>query len=129
LVLAVDGAADQNSADVIQAEQSAASGYIWRLDYDGAGHFRIVNDAGGKVLDVPDESAAAGTDLHLWDGNGGEHQAWRVIDIGQGEYRILNKKSGHYLGVSAGSTQPAATIQQQTESGGDEQIWEMAIAQ
>ena len=102
---------------------------MWRLEYDGAGYFRIVNDTGDKVLDVPDESNESGVKLHLWDDNGGDHQAWRPIDQGQGAYRIVNKNSGLYLGVSSGSTEAAAAVEQQNESGGDEQVWEIVVAE
>ena len=83
----------------------------------------------GKVIDVPDESEQAGIHLHLWDDNGGDHQAWRLIDIGEGEYRIRNKKSGLYVGVAGGSTETDATIEQQRESDGEEQIWEIVVAE
>jgi hypothetical protein len=129
LVMAVEGPTDQNSSDVVQNDLGVANGYIWRLDYDGAGYFHLTNEAGGKVLDVPDESPDAGVSLDLWDDNGGDHQAWRVIDIGQGEYRIRNKNSGLYIGVAGASTDPGAIIEQQAQSGGDEQIWEIVVAE
>ena len=129
MVLSVEGPANENSADVIQGEQSSAGGTLWRFNYDGAGYFRLTNEAGGKVLDVPDESVDAGVLLHLWDDNGGAHQAWRLIDIGEGEYHIRNKNSGHYVGVSGGSTDAGATVEQQAPSQGDEQVWEIIFAE
>jgi hypothetical protein len=128
LLLSVDGAPDENSADIVQDAAATASGAVWRLNYDGEGHFSLTNDAGGKVIDVPDESTEAGTHLHLWDDNGGDHQVWRLIDIGQGEYRVMNKKSGLVLGVVGASTEAAAGVEQQAESDGDEQIWTISVA-
>lgn len=128
MLMSVQGAASENSADVIQDAEGSASAAVWRLEYDGAGYFRIVNDDAGKVLDVPDESSEPGVGLHLWDDNGGDHQAWRPIDQGQGEYRIVNKNSGLYVGVSSGSMQVTAAVEQQSESGGDEQVWEIVVA-
>jgi hypothetical protein len=129
MLLSVDGAANENSSDVVQNEQASASGAAWRLNYDGEGYFRLTNDSGDKVIDVPDESTEAGTHLHLWDDNGGDHQKWRLVDIGQGEYRILNKKSGLALGVAGASTEAAADIELQNESDGGEQIWTISVAQ
>jgi hypothetical protein len=127
MLLSVEGAANENSADVVQNPVASAGAFVWRLDYDGAGFFRLVNDGAGKVLDVPDESSEPGVPLHLWDGNGGDHQSWRVVDLGEGQYNIVNKNSGHYLGAPAGSTAGAA-MEQQAQSGGDEQVWEIVVA-
>lgn len=127
MLLSVEGPANQNSADLIQNPEGTATSAVWRLNYDAAGYFRLTNDDGGKVIDVPDESTASGVDLGLWDDNGGDHQAWRLIDQGQGLYRVQNKKSGLYLGVAGGSTEAAASVQQQS-SGGDEQLWEITAS-
>jgi hypothetical protein len=127
LRLSVDGDASQNSADLIQAPDTG-NAQAWRLDYNGAGYFRLKNDASDKVVDIPDESTASGVLLHLWDDNGGDHQAWKVIDLGLGEYRVQNKKSGLYLGVTGASSDPSATVEQQSDTGGDEQIWRIVAA-
>lgn len=128
MLLSVDGSPTENSSDIVQNDAASASGAAWRLNYDGEGYFRLTNDAGDKVIDVPDESTEPGTHVHLWDNNGGDHQVWRLVDIGQGEYRVKNKKSGLVLGVAAGSTEAAAAVEQQEESGGDEQIWTISVA-
>ena len=128
MLLSVEGSPTENSSDVVQNEAASASGEVWRFNYDGAGYFGIINDAGDKVIDVPDESTEAGVHVHLWDDNGGDHQVWRLVDIGGGEYRIMNKKSGLVLGVSGASTEAAAAIEQQTDAGGDEQIWSISVA-
>jgi hypothetical protein len=127
LRLSVEGDATQNGADLIQAPDSDTA-QVWRLDYNGAGFFRLKNDSSDKVVDIPDESTASGVLLHLWDDNGGDHQAWKVIDLGQGEYRVQNKKSGLYLSVTGASPDANARIEQQSDSGGDEQIWRIAVA-
>lgn len=128
MLLSVDGAPDENSSDIVQNEAGSATGAVWRLNYDGAGYFGITTDGGSKVIDVPDESTEPGTDVHLWDDNGGDHQVWRLIDVGQGEYRIMNKKSGLVLGVAGASTEAAAVVEQQEPSDGDEQIWTISVA-
>jgi hypothetical protein len=129
MLLCVEGSPTENSADVVQNAAGSASGEVWRFNYDGAGFFSITNDAGSKVIDVPDESTEAGVHVHLWDDNGGDHQVWRLIDMGAGEYRVMNKKSGLVLGVSGASTEAAADIEQQDDSGADEQIWSIRVAE
>lgn len=125
LLLSVDGPV-QNSASVIVAAEQDTKSQAWRLNYNGSGHFRLSNEAANKVIDVPDESTAAGAVLKLWDDVGGDHQAWTVLDLGGGDYRLRNKKSGLYLGITDGSS--GAAVAQQTATSGDEQIWRIAVA-
>lgn len=127
MLLSVSGAADQNSADLIQQERGTATSTAWRLNYDGEGYFTITNEDGGKVIDVPDESTQAGTHLHLWDGNGGDHQAYRLIDLGEGRFQLLNKKSGLSVGVADAAAGSAVEQQQASES--LDQVWEIEAAQ
>ncbi len=122
LVLAVDGTPSEDGADLVQRGEAEAQAATWRLNYDGAGYFRITNESGGKIIDVPDESTDAGIHLHLWDDNGGDHQVWRIVELGNGDFQIRNKKSGLYVGVVGGVSNPGAAIEQQ-QAGGDEQTW------
>jgi hypothetical protein len=127
LVLSVSGALDQNSSPVVVADKATAQGAAWKLDYNAAGYFKLATASGKKVVDVPNESAAAGQDLKLYDDNGGDHQAWRVIDLGQGAFRIRNEKSGHYLGAE-GSTS-GSTVGQESDADADAaQIWQISVA-
>jgi hypothetical protein len=121
LVLAVDGEASENGADLVVAPSASAQNATFRLNYNGAGAFRITNEAGETIIDVPDESTEVGTPLHLWEDNGGDHQVWIIVDLGNGDFRVRNKKSGLYVGV-IGAAVGGAGIEQQAE-GGDEQIW------
>lgn len=122
MLLAVDGSPSENGADLVQAPEASAQNATWRLNYDGAGYFRVTNENGDNIIDVPDESTDAGTHLHLWDDNGGDHQVWRVVDQGNGDFRLRNKKSGLYIGVIGASAAAGTGIEQQA-SGGDEQVW------
>lgn len=124
LVLSVDGPV-QNSAAVIVDVDQGASSQSWRLNYNGAGHFRITSEAANQVVDVPDESTAAGTALKLWDDVGGDHQAWALLDQGGGDYRLRNQKSGLYLGARGGSG--SAAVEQQAATSGDEQLWHIDV--
>jgi hypothetical protein len=122
MLLAVDGAPSENGADLVQAQEASAQNVTWRLNYDGAGYFRVTNENGSNIIDVPDESSDPGTHLHLWDDNDGDHQVWRIVDLGNGDFRIRNKKSGLYIGVTGGSVSANAAIEQQAAAG-DEQTW------
>jgi hypothetical protein len=128
MLLAVEGAPTENGTDLVQTPVTSPQNFTWRLNYDGAGYFRVTNESGSKIIDVPDESSEAGTHLHLWDYNGGAHQVWRGEDLGNGDFRIRNKKSGLYIGVVGGSTSAAAAIEQQA-CGGDEQRWRIQAVQ
>jgi Ricin-type beta-trefoil lectin domain-like len=128
MLLAVSGSTSENGADLVQNPETSAAAAAWHFSYDNAGHFRIGNDEGDKIIDVPDESTSAGTHLHLWDDNGGAHQGWKLVDLGAGYVQIVNKSSGLFLGVAGASTEAGAAIEQQA-AGGDEQIWKTGIAQ
>ncbi len=120
LPLSVEGSESENGSDLVLGQEGEPVDF--RLNYDAAGYFKLTSVDGGTVIDVPDESSQDGILLHLWDDNGGAHQAWKLIDVGQGKYRIQNKNSELYIGVTAGAVAPGSTIEQQS-LGGQEQVW------
>ena len=113
----------------MQEPAASSSPQAWRFNYDGEGYFRIATDAGGKILDVPDESDQAGQALHIWDDHGGDNQVWRLIDLGDGNFRVQNKKSGLFVGVRDGVDTAGAVVEQQASSSGTEQVWSIRIAE
>ena len=42
------------------------------------GHFTIINEASGKVLDDPNSSLDSGTQIVQYDWNGGDNQQWTI---------------------------------------------------
>jgi hypothetical protein len=125
--LDVEGAGNDNSADIVQNVASDADNQAWSFNYDGAGFFAIANLKSKKVIDVPDESTADGVELVQWEGNGGDNQSWLLVDLGQGVFKLKNKKSGKFMGVVQGSGDAGAAVEQRAGGDGDEQKWKVVV--
>ena len=79
--------------------------------------------AGGKALDDPGHSTAAGTQLDTWTTNGGANQNWQLTQQSDGTYQLVNGESGLCADVNGGSTTAGAQIIQWTCTGGSNQHW------
>jgi hypothetical protein len=124
-VMEVKGASTADHAAVDQFTSNGGNHQRWRLDYDGAGYFRVTNVNSGKLLDVPSASTADGAALVQFTSNGGNNQKWRVVDLGGGAVRLVNKNSGKVAEVFQFSSADAAVIDQWTVNSGTNQIWQM----
>ncbi|WP_329172863.1 RICIN domain-containing protein [Streptomyces sp. NBC_01477] len=78
---------------------------------------------GGKALDDPNHSTAAGTQLALWGANGGANQSWRFTSQPDGSYQLANAESGLCADVSGGATTAGAHVIQWNCTGGANQHW------
>ncbi|MFC9328628.1 RICIN domain-containing protein [Kitasatospora sp. NPDC057015] len=78
---------------------------------------------GGKALDDPNHSTAAGTQLITWTANGGTNQNWQFTRQPDGSYQVVNGLSGLCADVSGGSTTAGAPVVQWTCTGGTSQHW------
>jgi Glycosyl hydrolases family 43/Ricin-type beta-trefoil lectin domain-like len=121
--LDVEGAGDEDSADLVQNAVGDADSQVWSFNYDGAGFFRLTNLKSKKVIDVPDASTSDGVELVQWEGNDGDNQAWLLVDLGQGIFKLKNKNSGRFASVVQASTEDGAAVEQRAAGDGDEQRW------
>ncbi|MDT8913600.1 RICIN domain-containing protein [Amycolatopsis sp. PS_44_ISF1] len=78
---------------------------------------------GGKVLDVPNHSTAAGTQLDTWTTNGGANQSWTFTQQPDGSYQLRSIESGLCVDVNGGATTAGTAIIQWTCTGGTNQHW------
>jgi len=53
-------------------------------------------ELGSRVVDIPNESTAAGVKVSTWGYNGGAHQKF-ILEGSQNAILLRNQKSGHYL--------------------------------
>ncbi|MGW5699117.1 ricin-type beta-trefoil lectin domain protein, partial [Streptomyces asiaticus] len=85
---------------------------------DGGTTGAIVGAASGRCVDVPNQSQTAGTQVELWDCNGGANQQW--TNTSAGELRVY----GSYCLDAAGQgTTPGTKVDIWDCDGGSNQKW------
>ncbi|HEY8986609.1 MAG TPA: ricin-type beta-trefoil lectin domain protein [Streptomyces sp.] len=85
----------------------------------GGGHSgAIVGVGSGRCVDVPGQSHTAGTQVALWDCNGGSNQQW--TDTSAGELRVYGSTC---LDASGGATAPGTKVVIWDCNGGPNQRW------
>jgi len=85
----------------------------------GGGHSgAIVGVASGRCVDVPGQSHTAGTQVALWDCNGGANQQW--TDTSAGELRVYGSTC---LDASGGASAPGTKVVIWDCTGGANQKW------
>jgi hypothetical protein len=80
---------------------------------------QLVGVQSGRCLDVPNQSMTNGTQLEIWDCNGGANQQWRVNADGT----IVGVESGLCLDVIGAGTANGVLIDIFTCNGGANQRW------
>jgi hypothetical protein len=85
---------------------------LWDLAYKGRGDFYLYSINKNQVIDMPDWSTTAGTNVGLWWENDGNNQRWHLVEKNSGTYALWNSHSGKYLQVENGSTKSGAAIEQ-----------------
>lgn len=106
---------------------------VWRLYSAGDGYYYVYSALGdGKtyVLDVAGRKADNGTNLDLYQFNGGDNQQFKFVKNGDGSYKIYTKVSADasVVEVSAGSKEHGANVQQWEMNGYNCQDWNLIPA-
>jgi O-glycosyl hydrolase len=78
----------------------------------------IVGVGSGRCVDVPNQSQTSGTQVELWDCNGGSNQQWTSTSAG--ELRIYG---GYCLDAAGQGTSPGTKVDIWTCGGGANQKW------
>lgn len=131
LYLQVAGAAAENGANVQQwGSDGTAVHDIWKFFSAGDGYYYLasaVGDGGTYVLDVAAKGTADGTNIDIYQYNGGTNQQFKLVDAGSGTYQIRTKITGDasVIEVADGSTASGANVQQWTRNGASCQEWEL----
>ncbi|MEU0335395.1 RICIN domain-containing protein [Streptomyces sp. NPDC006193] len=124
-VLAVDGMSTENSAHVVQYDDTGTADHAWQLVDKGDGWFLIRNGNSGKVLGVDGMSGADSAHAVQYEDNGTDDHLWALVDGGDGWYRVRNKHSGKVLGVDGMSTANSAHVVQFADNGTDDHLWRL----
>ncbi len=129
LYMQVEGASAKNNANVQQWGSDGTSIHdIWKLFSAGEGYYYLVScvgDGGTYVLDVAGKKTANGTNIDIYQYNGGTNQQFMLTQNSDGSYkirtRITDEKSA--IEVADASTTSGANVQQYEVNGANCQDW------
>ncbi len=128
---------DGNAANGENIQQWGANGEgewnVWRLYSAGDGYYYVYSALGdGKtyVLDVAGKKADDGTNIDLYQYNGGDNQKFKFVQNSDGSYKIYTKVSNDasVLDVENGSFDYGANVQEWTMNGFNCQDWNLIAA-
>ena len=121
LYLQVEGAKAANSTNVQQWGSNGTDVHdIWKLFSAGDGYYYIascVGDGGTYVLDVAGKKSDNGTNIDIYQYNGGTNQQFMFTKNSDGSYKIRTKVSGDNSAVEIASAS--------VDSGANAQQWEI----
>jgi len=121
LYMQVDGAKAENNTNVQQWGTSDGTTHdIWKFIDEGDGYYSLISavgDGGTYALDVAGKKTANGTNVDIYQYNGGDNQKFMLTKNADGSYKIRTKISG---GKSAVEIANAGT-----GSGDNVQQWEI----
>lgn len=104
MVLDVDGASFNDSANVQIFENNQSVGQRFYFESDGEGFYTITSLGSGKVLDVAGGSLVPTTNVQQFFSNYNDAQKWAIIkDDSLGCFYLVNKMTGLALDVSWGN--------------------------
>lgn len=75
------------------------------------------------VMDVNGAGTGNGTNIHLWESNGGNNQKYQVTRQSSGWYRIADVNSGKVIDVTGGQKGNSVNVQLYQWNGSDAQLW------
>lgn len=135
LYMQVEGAKAENGTNVQQwGTADGVTHDIWRLIDAGEGYYYIasaVGDGGTYVLDVAGKKTANGTNIDIYQYNGGDNQKFMLTKNLDGSYKIRTKISGgkSVVEIADASAQSGANVQQWEINGVSCQDWILEAAE
>ncbi len=124
-VLGVDGMSLNNSANVVQFDDSGTADHLWRLIDAGGGYVKVQCVNSGKVLAVENMSTADSARVQQFADVGSADHRWQLVDSGNGYMRLRNQHSGKVLGVAGMSTANSAQVVQFADNGSADHDWRL----
>lgn len=129
LYLQVADAAAKNGANVQQWGTNGTSAHdIWKFYSAGDGYYYIasaVGDGGTYVLDIAGKKTDNGTNIDIYQYNGGTNQQFMLTENADGSYNICTRITGEksVIEVADASKTSGANVQQWEMNGADCQKW------
>jgi len=124
---------DLNGGDT-EATNTPDTWNTWRLFDAGDGYYYIVSEVGDGAtyaLDVAGKKAANGTNIGIYQFNGGDNQKFKFTKNADGSYKIRTKVSKDASGieVESASTEYGANVQEWEINGANCQDWVVETTQ
>ncbi|MDE6789813.1 MAG: RICIN domain-containing protein, partial [Ruminococcus sp.] len=121
LYMQVDGAKAANGTNVQQwGTADGVTHDIWKLIDAGDGYYYLISavgDGGTYALDVAGKKTANGTNIDIYQSNGGDNQKFMITKNADGSYKLCPKNTGD---------KSAVEIKDAGKGSGDNvQIWEI----
>lgn len=129
LYMQVDGAKAENGTNVQQwGTSDGVTHDIWKLIDAGEGYYYLVSavgDGGTYVLDIAGKKTANGTNVDIYQYNGGTNQQFMLTQNPDGSYKIRTRVSGgkSAVEIADASTGSGANVQQWEINGASCQDW------
>ncbi|MEE5992093.1 MAG: RICIN domain-containing protein [Oscillospiraceae bacterium] len=129
LYMQVDGAKAANGTNVQQwGTADGVTHDIWKLIDQGDGYYVLasaVGDGGTYVLDVVGQKSANGTNIDIYQYNGGKNQQFMFTKNADGSYKIRTRISGDKSAVEIASAGVGSgdNVQQWEVNGANCQDW------
>lgn len=129
LYMQVEGAVAKNGTNIQQWGTSGNSIHdVWKLINAGDGYYFIasaINDEYTYMLDVEAKKPDNGTNIDIYQSNGGANQQFKFTKNADGSYKILTKISNDKSAVEVawGSVESGANVQQWELNGEICQNW------
>ncbi|MEY9856385.1 hypothetical protein ABH935_001989 [Catenulispora sp. GAS73] len=122
-VMGVSNMSWDDSAQVVQFDDSGTADHVWQLLDNGDGNVRIRNANSGLVLGVDGMSTANSANIVQFENTNTLDHVWTLIDNGDGRMRIRNVNSNKVAGVANMSTADSVNVVQYDDNGTADHLW------
>ena len=102
--------ATESNGNIQLGAFSGSTKQKYEVSYVSNGYYKIIEEDTGKVLDIDNGSAKAGTNLQTYNWNGSDAQLWKFVNAGNGSYYIRSKL-GTVIDVANGTITSGTNIQ------------------
>jgi hypothetical protein len=120
--VSVEGASQDNGANVSQELYTGETSQTWVLEYLGDGYYKITNKNSGKVLEVADGRTDEYVNVQQNAWADADYQKWRLYSLGDGYFKVMAKHSNKCLEVVE-TTDDGGNIRQAFYNSLDTQRW------
>ena len=112
-VLDIYGGSLDNTGNVQIYTSNNTNAQKFKLEYQGNGYYRILNQKSGKVLDVAGATAKDGTNVWQYTWNGSKAQLWKIVNTGDGNgsYFIQSMLGNYVLDITNGQIKAGTNVQ------------------
>lgn len=123
--MVLDTSSGTQGAGLVQNTYTGSTTQLWRLVFNVYGHYKLINESSGYVVEVPGNSTTKGVQLDQFADNGGTNQQWSMTLVTGSYYTFANTHSSLLMEVEGQSTSGGAAVDQWPANGGTNQQWQL----